>query len=159
MVITQNEREVLEIVDFPFIAKLECSGYDAENFYMQIEYVKGMMFSAVLIELDILTIEQTKFYGAQILMMLHYMHEHYIIYRDLKPDNIICDARGYLKLIDMGTAKIFHTNSDMTTAEESSLSDNPERTFSNVGTPHYTAPEVSRGTGYNYSADYWSYGI
>lgn len=123
---------------------------------MRIEYIQGIPFEDVLAELDIPTIPQTRFYSAVILLMLHYLHEHYIIYRDLKPENLICDKNGYLKLIDMGTAKILNTNSEST---EEAGEDNPERTFTMLGTPHYMAPEVVRQSGYSYPADYWSFGV
>jgi len=128
---------------------------------MQIEYIKGIPFEKVLVELDILTMDQTRFYAALILMMLRYLHDHYIIYRDLKPENIICDHKGYLKLIDMGTAKILNSNSDSPEEAEKGKGEeiNPERTFTLVGTPQYMAPEVAREAGYSYSADYWSLGM
>ena len=117
-----------------------------------------MTFSDVLQELDILTIDQTRFYSSIILVILHYLHQHYIIYRDLKPDNLICDLNGYLKLVDMGTAKILNSNEG---TSKDSNSDHLERTFTRIGTPEYMAPEVTNemGMGYSYSSDYWSLGI
>lgn len=123
---------------------------------METEYIRGISFVDILAELDIPTIPQTRFYAAQILLMIHYLHNHYIIYRDLKPENLICDHNGYLKLIDMGSAKILNSNSESSNDERDK---NPERTFTLIGTPHYVAPEVVRQTGYSYSADYWSFGV
>ena len=81
--------------------------------------------------------------------MLEYLHNHGIVYRDLKPDNLICQSNGYLKLVDFGTAKFLCKGKDGLF----------QRTFTNVGTPHYSAPEMIKGKGYTFSADYWSLGV
>lgn len=81
--------------------------------------------------------------------MLEYLHQHGIVYRDLKPENIICQENGYLKMVDFGTAKFLRKGKDGLF----------QRTFTNVGTPHYSAPEMISGKGYTFSADYWSLGV
>jgi len=71
-----------------------------------------------------------------------HLHERNIVYRDLKPENVMVDEMGYPKLIDFGTAKTVTT-----------------RTYTIVGTPHYMAPELIIGKGYGLNVDFWSLGI
>lgn len=72
------------------------------------------------------------------------MHQRSLIYRDLKPENVMLCADGYLKLIDLGTCKKLNGN---------------EKTFTMIGTPNYMAPETLAGKGYSFPADLWSLGI
>ena len=88
--------------------------------------------------------EEAKFYSAIIGLALEYLHTHGIVYRDIKPDNILIDEDGYLKLADFGMAKMLKDK---------------EKAFSLCGTPEYFAPEIITREGHNKSADWWSYGI
>ena len=65
------------------------------------------------------------------ILSLEYLHTYNIIYRDIKPENIMVDGKGIMKLIDMGTAKILEGKRGM-----------GNRTFTIIGTPHYMAPEM-----------------
>jgi len=76
---------------------------------------------------------------------MEYLHLNNIIYRDIKPENIMIDEKGFMKLIDLGTAK--------------HLKNKNGRTYTIIGTPHYMAPEILTGKGYTYSVDLWSIGI
>lgn len=70
-----------------------------------------------------------------------------IIYRDLKPDNVMIDGTGHIKLIDFGFAKVLTKQNNF-------------RTSTNCGTVGYTAPElISGASGYSFPADIWSFGI
>lgn len=86
----------------------------------------------------------TKFFAACVTEALDYMHRRHIIYRDLKSENLMLDCRGYLKLVDFGFAKFLKPN---------------EKTYTFVGTPEYTSPEIITNKGHNKSADYWALGI
>jgi serine/threonine protein kinase len=88
--------------------------------------------------------EKAKFYSAIIGLALEYLHTHGIVYRDIKPDNILIDEDGYLKLADFGMSKMLKDQ---------------ERAFSLCGTPEYFAPEIITREGHNKAADWWSYGI
>ena len=88
--------------------------------------------------------DKARFYAASIGLALDYLHNHGIIYRDIKPENILIGEDGYLKLIDFGMAKMVKGN---------------EKATSFCGTPEYLAPEIITGEGHNRAADWWSYGI
>jgi protein kinase A len=78
-----------------------------------------------------------KFYAAEVTLALEYLHSHQIIYRDLKPENLLLDRHGHLKITDFGFAK-----------------DVPDITWTLCGTPDYLAPEVVSSKGYNKSVDW-----
>ena len=81
------------------------------------------------------------------ILALEYLHSRKIVYRDIKPENIMIDEKGYLKLIDMGTAKVLRNENGST------------RTFTILGTPHYMAPEILKSKGYGLNVDLWSVGM
>ena len=91
----------------------------------------------VLRELNLVSDRDSKFYMSCMILILEHLHDRDIIYRDLKPENVMVDEDGYLKLIDFGSAKIVNG-----------------RTYTIAGTPHYMAPEVITGKGYGVAADY-----
>ena len=136
------ERRVLLKVDHPFIVKLVKTLKDEVRIYYILEYIRGSGLFETLAILDTLRVDDYKFFVACIVMMLEHLHERNIVYRDLKPENLMIDEEGYLKLIDFGTAKALDG-----------------KTFTLVGTPQYMAPEIILGKGYGLSADLWSLGI
>ncbi len=82
------------------------------------------------------------FYTANVTIMFEYMHGLNIIYRDLKPENLLLDNDGYLKLTDFGFAKIIEG-----------------RTYTICGTPEYIAPEILLKKGHGKAVDWWALGV
>ncbi|EFN51455.1 hypothetical protein CHLNCDRAFT_49225 [Chlorella variabilis] len=86
-----------------------------------------------------------RFYVGSIVLALEYLHDHNIVYRDLKPENVFIDNSGYVKLGDFGFAKV--------------LDSGARRTYTFCGTPGYVAPENVLAHGYNHSVDWWGLGV
>lgn len=91
-----------------------------------------------------INIIRVRFYAAQIVLALQCLHNNGIVYRDLKPENLLLDNLGYLKLADFGMAKKMKEN---------------EKSMSFCGTPEYLSPEILNGTGHDKSTDWWSLGV
>jgi cGMP-dependent protein kinase len=136
------ERKILMQLDHMLILKLIKTFKDQKRLYFLLEYVRGQDLFDVIRELGLVSDEDSKFYTGCMIMIFEHLHERDIVYRDLKPENVMVDEEGYPKLIDFGTARIVEG-----------------RTYTMIGTPHYMAPEVILGKGYGISADYWSLGI
>ena len=136
------ERKILLQLDHNLILKLVRTFKDDKRIYFLTEFVRGLDLFDVLRQLNLVSDRDAKFYAACMVLMFEHLHERDIIYRDLKPENVMVDEDGYPKLIDFGIAKIVQG-----------------RTYTVVGTPHYMAPEVIVGKGYGLSSDYWSIGI
>jgi cGMP-dependent protein kinase len=141
----QKERNILLILDHPFIIKLVKTLKNEDYIFYLMEYVNGLVLSKYLenrAENRVKSPFEMQFYIASLLLIINYLNSKRIAHRDIKPDNIMVDEKGYLKMIDFGTALVIK---DFTTTI--------------TGTPHYIAPEVLLGKGYNFSSDYWSIGI
>ena len=108
------------------------------------EYVKGGELFTHIIQKKRFDEESTKFIIAQIALAIGYLHSKDIIYRDLKPENVLIASDGYIKLIDFGLSRIL----DM---------DDMALTF--WGTPEYWSPEMINEWGHNVSTDWWALGI
>ena len=138
----QLEKNILLKIDHPFIVKLVKCLEDKKNIYFLMEYLKGKELFDVIRDIGLLDKEQTNFFVASMLIAINYLHSRKIIYRDIKPENIVVTRNGYIKLIDFGTAKEIE-----------------DRTKTIIGTPHYMAPETIMGGGYSFPVDYWSISI
>jgi serum/glucocorticoid-regulated kinase 2 len=112
--------------------------------YFVMQFIRGGELFKHLSEVKRFTEFQVKFYAAQIAMALGHLHKNKIIYRDIKPENILLDETGYAYLTDFGMAKFLEDH---------------QSANSFCGTPEYLAPEVIIGEGHNKSVDWWSLGI
>ena len=142
---TKTERKILEFVNHPFIVSLKFAFQSDTKLYLVMDYYNGGELFYHLRKNNRFNEEQAKFYLAQIILAIEFLHKNKIIYRDIKPENIILDNKGYIKLTDFGLAK-----EDIT--EEVGT-----QTF--CGTPEYLAPEIIRGDKYGKSVDIWCMGI
>ena len=161
-----REKDIMAKVDHPFLIKMISHWKDENKLYMLMKMYQGGELQTVIhtdsrdgtstqlpfllfaMSLIILTLNRTnvgvpewaaKFYAANILEGLSYMHHRSIVYRDLKPANVMLDSAGYTVIVDFGFAKI--------------ITDNKTYTF--CGTPLYLAPEIILQKGHNAGADHW----
>ncbi|GAM37580.1 Tpk2 homolog [Talaromyces pinophilus] len=139
---TNDERRMLQRVKHPFLITLWGTFQDSKNLYMVMDFVEGGELFSLLRKSQRFPNPVAKFYAAEVTLALEYLHAQHIIYRDLKPENLLLDRHGHLKITDFGFAK-----------------EVPDITWTLCGTPDYLAPEVVSSKGYNKSVDWWSLGI
>ncbi|KAJ7972629.1 Non-specific serine/threonine protein kinase [Quillaja saponaria] len=179
------ERNLLAEVDSNCIVKLYCSFQDDDYLYLIMEYLPGGDMMTLLMRKDTLAEDEARFYVAETVLAIESIHKHNYIHRDIKPDNLLLDRYGHLRLSDFGLCKPL----DCSTIQEGDFSVGqnvngvtqneecpaaPKRTqqeqlqhwqknrrmfaYSTVGTPDYIAPEVLLKKGYGMECDWWSLG-
>ncbi len=100
-----NEKRICAIVDHPNIMSFYRTYQDKHNIYFILEYIRGQeLFDAIRV-IGLLGTSDSQYFIGSILLALEYLHHRFIIYRDLKPENVMIDDHGVLKVIDLGTAK------------------------------------------------------
>lgn len=137
-----NEKKTMAQLTHPFIVRLFGAMGDENFIYFLLEPSMGGELFGVLNDKERLTESHARFYAACIVLAFEYMHSKNILYRDLKPENLLLDNDGYIKITDFGFAK-------QTT----------ERTYTFCGTPDYLAPEIVANRGHGVGADWWTLGI
>jgi protein kinase A len=137
-----SEFKILKTLSHPFVVSLEGFTQDKRCLYFCLELVQGGELFTYLRKVGKFPTSQVKAYAAQIVCMFEYMHSLDIIYRDLKPENLLIAPDGYLKLTDFGLAKAIRG-----------------RTYTICGTPEYLAPEVLLSKGHGKPVDWWTLGI
>lgn len=142
---TLTENRVLRSTNHPFLISLKYSFQTADRLCFVMEYVNGGELFFHLSKERIFSEERTRFYGAEIISALGYLHSIGIIYRDLKLENLLLDKDGHIKIADFGLCKE-DINYGSTT-----------RTF--CGTPEYLAPEVLEDNDYGRAVDWWGTGV
>jgi len=136
------EREILLENDHPFIVQVVRTFKDSRYLYFLTELVNGGELYSTIRKLGLLNRCQAQFYVGSLILALDSLHERNIAFRDLKPENVLLDSQGFIKLIDFGCASKLRGLS-----------------YTIVGTPHYMAPEVILGAGYGLACDIWSLGV
>ncbi|KAH7299019.1 hypothetical protein KP509_25G069800 [Ceratopteris richardii] len=99
------ERNLLAEVDSNCIVKLYCSFQDEEYLYLIMEYLPGGDMMTLLMRKDTLTEDEARFYIGQAVLAIESIHKHNYIHRDIKPDNLLLDKHGHMKLSDFGLCK------------------------------------------------------
>lgn len=141
---TKLEKEILLKADHPFFVKMAYIFQTDQKIYFVMNFVRGGELFTHLQNEKRFTEDRAKFYAAQIISAIGHLHDQKIIYRDIKPENILMGEDGYLNLADFGLAKEMK-NRDFTT--------------SFCGTPEYLAPEIIQSKGHHHAVDWWSIGI
>ncbi|XP_063682792.1 cAMP-dependent protein kinase catalytic subunit PRKX-like isoform X1 [Bolinopsis microptera] len=142
----KNEKEILLQVSHPFIIKLHAVHKDKAHVFMVLEYSPGGELFTYLRAAGRFPTRTGLFYAAEIVSALDYLHSLNIVYRDLKPENLLLDTEGHIKITDFGFAK--------TIADRQS-----PRTWTLCGTPEYLAPEIIQSKGHGKGVDWWALGI
>ncbi|XP_063537146.1 cGMP-dependent protein kinase, isozyme 2 forms cD4/T1/T3A/T3B isoform X3 [Cydia strobilella] len=139
-----SEKEIMSEMNCEFIVKLYKTFKDRKYLYMLMETCLGGELWTILRDKGQFDDATTRFYTACVVEAFHYLHSRNIIYRDLKPENLLLDFKGYVKLVDFGFSKKLQAS---------------RKTWTFCGTPEYVAPEVIMNRGHDISADYWSLGV
>ncbi|KDO23532.1 AGC protein kinase [Saprolegnia parasitica CBS 223.65] len=145
---TMTEREVMSALKHPFIVALRCSFQTESTLFMVSDYCCGGEIFFHLKKFRAFSESMVRFYAAELISALGYLHSKNIVYRDLKPENVLLDADGHLRLTDFGLSK------------KQVTSTSGARTF--CGTPEYLAPEMllsrKHKSMYGSAIDWWSLG-
>ncbi|XP_044071401.1 RAC-gamma serine/threonine-protein kinase isoform X3 [Siniperca chuatsi] len=142
---TLTESRVLKNTRHPFLTSLKYSFQTKDRLCFVMEYVNGGELFFHLSRERVFSEERTRFYGAEIVSALDYLHSAKIVYRDLKLENLMLDKDGHIKITDFGLCKEGIT--DAATM----------KTF--CGTPEYLAPEVLEDNDYGRAVDWWGLGV
>ncbi|XP_026844637.1 cGMP-dependent protein kinase, isozyme 1 [Drosophila persimilis] len=139
-----SERTIMLSSHCPFICRLHRTFRDEKYVYMLLEACMGGEIWTMLRDRGSFEDNAAQFIIGCVLQAFEYLHARGIIYRDLKPENLMLDERGYVKLVDFGFAKHIGTSA---------------KTWTFCGTPEYVAPEIILNKGHDRAVDYWALGI
>jgi len=136
------ETQILSMIEHPFIVNLLATFQDEKRLFILLEFVNGGELFSHLRKEGRLPNDDALFYAGQIVLAFAYLHSMHIVYRDLKPENLLIDCGGYMKITDFGFAKVVE-----------------DRTWTLCGTPEYLAPEIIQSKGHGRAVDWWALGI
>ncbi|XP_049813957.1 cGMP-dependent protein kinase, isozyme 1 isoform X1 [Schistocerca nitens] len=139
-----SEKNIMMSCRSPFICRLYRTFRDSKYVYMLLEACLGGEVWTILRDRGCFDDHTTRFVTACVVEAFEYLHARGIIYRDLKPENLLLDTQGYVKLVDFGFSKRLGYSA---------------KTWTFCGTPEYVAPEIILNKGHDRAVDYWSLGI
>ena len=142
---TKTERSVLGYIHHPYVVGLTMAFQTHDKLFFVLDYCAGGELFYHLGKLGRFPDQRAKFYAAQITLALEYVHKLGVIYRDLKPENVLLDSKGNIRLTDFGLSK-------------ENVRGHSSGASSFCGTPEYIAPEVLKRQGHGRAVDWWSLG-
>ena len=167
----KDEQYFLSRISSPWIVNLNSSFQEGDFLYLVMEYLPGGDLMNLLMKKETLPEEQAKFYLCELILAIETVHQKNCIHRDVKPDNILIDKDGHIKISDFGLAKIpdNYFVEDIISIKQEGIQ-NKENINNNTNTKHkrhlscvrtayYVAPEVLRKEEYDKSIDWWSVGV
>ena len=156
------EKDTLNrLTEHPGIVRLYYTFQDERSLYFVLDLASGGELLGFLKKIGTFDVECTRFYGAQILDSIDYMHNKGVIHRDLKPENVLLDDQMHVKITDFGTAKILeqkHANGMGSTSGDPLEGAESDRAKSFVGTAEYVSPELLTDKNACKASDLWAFG-
>ncbi|CBK21973.2 uncharacterized protein [Blastocystis hominis] len=142
---TRSEYDILRQISHPFVTKLEFAFQTSNSVVFVMEYCpRGDLF--YLIKERNLTEDQIRFFAAELVIALEYLHNNKIMHRDIKEENVMIGLDGHIRLGDFGLSR-----------EGIIYPDRGSRDL--CGTPEYIAPEMLRENTHGYAVDWWGFGV
>lgn len=138
-----SEKRAMSALKHPFLVRLFATYKDHDRLYFLLEPSLGGELFSVLREKTLFDEDTSRFYAGHVVLAFEYMHSLNFVYRDLKPENLLLDSEGYIKVTDFGFAKDISSG----------------RTWTLCGTPDYLAPEIVAGKGHGKGVDWWTLGV
>ena len=129
-------------IHHPFVLRLYAAFHSRDVCYFLLEFVPGgELFSHI--QDRGMAEHEALFFAAVVLDALHHIHDHEVVFRDLKPENVLIVRRGYARVVDFGFAKVLPPT---------------QMTYTILGTPEYLSPDCVLGQGYRFDVDLWAFG-
>jgi serine/threonine protein kinase len=138
----KSEKSILHRINHPYIVNLKGTFQSPTHVFMLLDYACGGELFTLLRREGRFANDVALFFAVEIILAFEYLHASDIAYRDLKPENLLIDKDGHVKITDFGFAKVVN-----------------DKTFTLCGTPEYLAPEIIQSKGHNKAVDWWALGV